>query len=145
MPDSIARSPSRRQPSRARVRQNIRVVVKVALVTLPNCVFPSYRADGAPSHVTTLKPKHPIAEGVPAAFDIPQTEMYNEPFHVPTPDEVIFEETWDKGEHFRSGCVWKLGKGKVFYFRPGHETYGVYTQPIPLRILANAVEWLGGK
>ena len=119
--------------------------VKVALVTLPNCVFPSYRADGAPSHVTTLLPKHPIAEGVPATFDIPQTEMYNEPFHVPTPDEVIFEEKWDKGEHFRSGCVWKLGRGKVFYFRPGHETYGVYTQPIPLKIIANAVEWLGGK
>ena len=39
----------------------------------------------------------------------------------------------------------KLGKGKVFYFRPGHETYGVFTQPIPLRIIANAVEWLGGK
>ena len=118
---------------------------KVALVMLPNCVFPTYRADGAPSHVTTLKPKHPIAQGVPATFDIPQTEMYGEPFHVPTPDEVIFEEKWDKGEHFRSGCVWKLGQGKVFYFRPGHETYPIYTQPIPLRIIANAVEWLGGK
>jgi len=118
---------------------------KVALVTLPNCVFPSYRADGAPSHVTTTKPGHPIAAGVPVTFDIPQTEMYNEPFHVPAPDEVIFEEKWDKGEHFRSGCVWKLGRGKVFYFRPGHETYGVYTQPNPLRIIANAVEWLGGR
>lgn len=118
---------------------------RVALVTLPNCVFPSYRADGAPSHVTTLKPGHPIARGVPGQFDIPQTEMYNEPFHVPPPDEVIFEEKWDKGERFRSGCVWKVGRGKVFYFRPGHETYGVYTQPVPLRILANAVEWLGGR
>lgn len=118
--------------------------VSVARVILPNCVFPSYRADGAPSHVTTLKPNHPIARGVPGHFQISQTEMYNEPFHVPTPDEVIFEETWDKGEHFRSGCVWQLGRGKVFYFRPGHETYAVYTQPIPLRILANAVVWLGG-
>lgn len=119
--------------------------VRVARVILPNCVFPSYRADGAPSHVTTVKPAHPIAEGVPANFEIPQTEMYNEPFNVPTPDEVIFEEKWDKGEHFRSGCVWKLGKGKVFYFRPGHETYSIYTQPIPLKIIANAVEWLGGR
>jgi trehalose utilization protein len=116
---------------------------KVALVTLPNCVFPSYRADGAPSHVMTVMPRHPIAAGIPEHFDIAQTEMYNEPFHVPKPDEVIFEEKWDKGEHFRSGCVWKLGKGKVFYFRPGHETYGVYTQPIPLKIIANAVVWLG--
>jgi trehalose utilization protein len=117
----------------------------IARVTLPNCVFPSYRADGAPSHVTTLKPSHPIARGLPEHFHISQTEMYNEPFHVPTPDEVIFEEKWDKGEHFRSGCVWNLGKGKVFYFRPGHETYPVYTQAEPLKIIANAVQWLGGK
>ena len=118
---------------------------KVARVILPNCVFPSYRADGAQSHVTVLKPNHPIVAGMPGHFHISQTEMYNEPFHVPPPDEVILEEKWDKGEHFRSGCVWELGKGKVFYFRPGHETYGVFTQPIPLKIMANAVRWLGEK
>lgn len=73
-------------------------------LTLPACVFPVYRNDGAPSHVTTLLPQHPIAAGLPAQWDIPQTEMYGEPFHVPTPDEVVFEEKWDKGEHFRSGC-----------------------------------------
>ena len=69
--------------------------------------------------------------------------MYSEPFHVPPPDEVVFEERWDKGEHFRSGCVWKVGKGRVFYFRPGHETYGVYQQPEPLLVMTNAVRWLG--
>jgi len=69
----------------------------------------------------------------------------NEPFHVPTPDAVIFEEKWDRGEHFRSGCVWNIGKGKVFYFRPGHETYKVYFEPVPLKILANAVLWLGSE
>jgi trehalose utilization protein len=118
---------------------------KVVKVFLPNCVFPSWRADAAPSHVATLLPAHPIAKGVPLRFDISQTEMYNEPFHVPTPDAVIFEERWDKGEHFRSGCVWELGKGKVFYFRPGHEIYKVYFEPVPLQILANAALWLGGQ
>lgn len=117
--------------------------VKVARVILPNCVFPSYRPDGAPSHVSTIMSRHPIAAGVPATFDIPHTEMYNEPFHVPPPDEVVFEENWDKGEHFRSGCVWKLGEGKVFYFRPGHEIFDVYLHPIPLKIIANAAKWLG--
>ena len=112
-------------------------------VTLPNCVFPAYRADGMPSHVTTLLPGHPIASGLPLHWDIPQTEMYDEPFHVPPPDEVVFEEKWDKGEHFRSGCVWKLGKGRVFYFRPGHETYAVYKQELPLRVIENACRWLG--
>jgi len=112
---------------------------------LPQCVFPTSRADGAPSHVSTLLPQHPIAAGLPAQWDIPQTEMYGEPFHVPAPDEVVFEEKWDKGEFFRSGCVWKVGKGRVFYFRPGHETYPVFKQAEPLRVVENAVRWLGAK
>ena len=69
--------------------------------------------------------------------------MYNEPFHVPQPDEVIFKETWTKGEKFRSGMVWNIGKGKVFYFRPGHETYPIFLQEIPLKILGSAARWMG--
>jgi trehalose utilization protein len=114
-------------------------------ITLPNCVFPAYRADGKPSHVKTLLPDHPIAAGVPREFDVPQTEMYDEPFHVPAPDAVIFEEHWVQGEHFRSGCLWDVGKGKVFYFRPGHEIYPVYKQEAPLKIIENAVRYLGSQ
>jgi hypothetical protein len=112
-------------------------------LALPLCVFPAYRPDGAPSHVSTLLPRHPIAAGLPQKWDVAQTEMYDEPFHVPAPDKVIFEERWDKGEHFRSGCLWKVGRGQVFYFRPGHETYPVYQQSEPLRVVENAVRWLG--
>ena len=112
-------------------------------VRLPACVFPTWRADGAPSHVTTLLPKHPIAAGLAEKWDVAHTEMYGEPFHVPAPDEVVFEEKWDKGEHFRSGCVWRVGDGRVFYFRPGHETFPVYQQPEPLRVVENAIRWLG--
>jgi trehalose utilization protein len=111
-------------------------------LTLPQCVFPGCRADGAPSHVTTLLPKHPIAAGLPVNWDIPQTEMYGGPFHVPTPDAVVFEERWDLGEHFPSGCIWQVGKGRVFYFRPGHETYPIYKQAEPLRVIENAVRWI---
>jgi trehalose utilization protein len=112
-------------------------------ITLPNCCFPAYRGDGRPSHVTTLLPEHPIARDLPKQWDIPQTEMYDEPFHIPVPDAVVFEEKWEKGEHFRSGCVWNVGKGKVFYFRPGHETYPIYKQELPLRVIENACRWLG--
>jgi trehalose utilization protein len=111
-------------------------------VLLPNCCFPSWRADGKPSHFRTLLPKHPIAQGLPEKFGIPRTEMYDEPFHVPAADEAVFEETWDKGERFRSGLVWKIGKGRVVYFRPGHETFSVYRQPEPLKIIENAARWL---
>ncbi len=112
-------------------------------LTLPQCVFPRWREDGAPSHITTLLPQHPIAAGLPASWDIPQTEMYCEPFHVPMPDAVVFEERWDRGEHFRTGCVWQVGKGRVFYFGPGHETYPIYKQAENLRVIENAVRWLG--
>ena len=115
------------------------------VIHLPRCVFPSWRADGKPSHVTTVRPDHPIAAGLPKQWDVKQTEMYNEPFHVPAPDLVIFEERWDAGEHFRSGCLWNIGKGLVFYFRPGHETYPVYKQAEPLRVIENACRWLGSQ
>ena len=113
-----------------------------ATVHLPFCCFPAYRGDGKLSEVRVLRKEHPIVAGVPARFTLPQTEMYAEPFHVPEPDQVILEERWASGEWFRSGAVWKLGKGRVFYFRPGHETYPIYTQPIPLQILTNATRWL---
>jgi trehalose utilization protein len=108
----------------------------------PYCCFPAYRTDGKPSHLKVLKPEHPIMKGVPTTFEIPNEEMYCEPFHVPDPDEVILEERWPTGEWFRSGMVWKIGKGRVFYFRPGHETFPVFKQEIPLRIITNAVHWM---
>ena len=87
-------------------------------VTLPICCFPAWRADGQPSFSRTLLPEHPIAQGIPAEFSLPQSEMYDEPLHVPAPDEVIFEDRWPTGEWFRSGMVWRIGRGRVFYFRP---------------------------
>lgn len=119
--------------------------VRRVRVDLPNCCFPDYRADGAPSTMTVLEPDHPIAKGLPSSFRIQHTEMYNEPFHVPEPDAVVFKETWETGEWFRSGCVWQLGKGTLFYFRPGHETFSVYLQKEPLRVIENAVRWLGSE
>jgi trehalose utilization protein len=115
----------------------------VIRMTRPNCCFPGYRNDGKPSEVTTLLPDHPIAKDIPKKFTLAHTEMYDEPNHVPKPDAVIFREDWKLGEHFRSGAVWNIGKGKVFYFRPGHETHAVFMDPVPMTIVENAVRWLG--
>ncbi|OUW19701.1 MAG: trehalose utilization protein [Opitutales bacterium TMED158] len=112
-------------------------------VDMPNCCFPAFRPDGEPGDLSVVAPNHPIAKGLPNRFEVKATEMYNEPFHVPDPDQVIFEERWRPGEWFRSGMVWNLGKGKVFYFRPGHETFPVFKQPEIIQILANACHWLG--
>ncbi|MFW5743740.1 MAG: trehalose utilization protein ThuA, partial [Spirochaetota bacterium] len=46
------------------------------------------------------------------------------------------------GEVFRSGMVWKRGRGRVFYFRPGHETLPIYHQPEVLRVIGNACGYL---
>ncbi len=112
-------------------------------IVRPNCCFPAYKAHGKPSKFKALLPNHPIANGIPKEFTLPQTEMYDEPFHVPAPDAVIFEEKWEAGQRFRSGALWSLGKGKVFYFRPGHENFNVFHQPEPLKIITNAAQWLG--
>lgn len=116
--------------------------VEVRLVR-PNCCFPAYRGDGKPSEVWVKLPRHPIARGLPATFTIPQTEMYDEPFHVPDPDEVVLEEHWAAGEWFRSGSAWRLGAGRVFYFRPGHETYPVFENAWALKVVENSVRWAG--
>lgn len=111
-------------------------------VKLPMCIFPAYRNDGTKSFVRMLKPDHPIAAGVPEKFELPETEIYDEPYHIPVPDEVIFEERWEHGEWFRSGCIWNLGKGKVFYFRPGHETYPIFKDKNVLKVIENGVRYL---
>ena len=113
------------------------------LVGRPRCVFPRCCTPMQPSLIRVVNPSHPITQGVPKNFALPETEMYDEPFHVPEPDEVVLDETWKGGEYFRSGCVWNLGKGKVFYFRPGDEDYNVYNQDPILQIIENACVWLG--
>lgn len=125
----------------ALVRKFPEGVTKVT-VQQPYCCFPAYRADGKPSTIKVLKPDHPLVKDVPKEFTLPHTEMYDEPFHVPEPDAVVLEERWAGGEWFRSGCVWELGKGRVFYFRPGHETFAVYKEKPVLQILENAARWL---
>ena len=47
------------------------------------------------------------------------------------------------GELFRSGCVWRRGHGTVFYFQPGHETYGNYNDNEYVRtVIRNAVRYV---
>lgn len=88
-----------------------------------------------------VNPEHPIALGVPEKIIIPHEEMYGEKFDIPKPDDIIFEGTFSRGEHFRSGVTFLRGFGKIFYFQPGHEEYPVYHMPEIQRIITNAVHW----
>jgi trehalose utilization protein len=88
-----------------------------------------------------ILPTHPIAAGLPEHFELSAEEMYGEPFGIPTPDELIFISWFTGGEVFRSGATWYRGHGRVFYFRPGHETYPSYFDPNVQKVIANAVRW----
>jgi trehalose utilization protein len=87
------------------------------------------------------RPGHPIVEGIGDHIVLAETEMYGEFFDIPEPDETVLISSFAGGEVFRSGCTWRRGAGKVFYFRPGHETYPIYHNPQILRVLTNAVRW----
>ncbi len=97
--------------------------------------------DGARERVWIIDPTHPIAEGVEDGFLLEDEEMYGEAFGIPTPDEIVFMGWFDGGEVFRSGCTWKRGSGKIFYFQPGHETNPSYRNENVQKILKNAIRW----
>jgi trehalose utilization protein len=100
-----------------------------------------WRDDGERERIWTVAPGHPVTAGVPARFELEREEMYGEPFGVPPPDELVFISWFAGGEVFRSGCCYRRGRGRIFYFRPGHETFPTYHDPIVQRVIANAVRW----
>jgi trehalose utilization protein len=68
--------------------------------------------------------------------------MYGERFDIPAPDTLVLVSWFQGGEIFRSGCCYHRGKGKIFYFRPGHETHPTYYQPEVLRVITNGARWV---
>jgi len=105
-----------------------------------NCSL-KWREVAEKERIWNLEPGHPITEGIREYFEIPHTEMYGERFDIPTPDKLIFVSWFEGGEVFRSGCCWERGHGRIFYFRPGHETYPVFHQDEVQTVIRNAVRW----
>lgn len=91
--------------------------------------------------IWVINPAHPIAQGLGEYFEIPHEEMYGEFFDIPAPDELVMVSWFQGGEIFRSGCCFYRGRGRIFYFRPGHETYPTYFQPEVQKVIANGVRW----
>lgn len=100
-----------------------------------------WREAGERERIWTVNPGHPIARGVPEHFELENEEMYGEPFSIPEPLETVFISWFQGGEVFRSGATWRRGRGNIFYFRPGHETYPTYHNPVVGQVLRNAVHW----
>ena len=100
-----------------------------------------WREIGEKERIWVIEPGHPIARGLPEYIELPHTEMYGERFDIPAPDELVFVSWFAGGEVFRSGCCWNRGRGRVFYFRPGHETFPIYYNPQIQQVIYNAVLW----
>jgi trehalose utilization protein len=100
-----------------------------------------WREAGERERVWVVNPGHPIAEGIDRFIELDQSEMYGEPFGIPTPDEQVFVSWFEGGEIFRGGNCWTRGSGRIFYFSPGHETYPIYHHPQIQRLICNAVKW----
>ncbi|MBI2423990.1 MAG: ThuA domain-containing protein [Candidatus Hydrogenedentes bacterium] len=100
-----------------------------------------YKGIGEKERLWLVDPAHPIADGLPEYFELERTEMYGEHFDIPQPDQQVFISWFQGGEVFRSGCCWHRGRGKVFYFRPGHETLPIYYDAHVLRVIANGIRW----
>ncbi len=122
-----------------------------------------WREDGQPEVFTVCAPQHPIAQGVDD-FTLDAEEMYGSPFGVPPAECLVFQSFFPAGgEYFPSGIAWTVGEGidpefksgpgggkgqgegcgRVFYFRPGHETHPNYFNANVRRVLANAALWAG--
>jgi trehalose utilization protein len=100
-----------------------------------------WRADGELERLWVVATGHPVVQGVPSFFELPKEEMYGEPFEVPPPEELILLSWFKGGEVFRSGCCYQRGRGRIFYFRPGHESFPTYYDKNVRRVIANGVRW----
>jgi trehalose utilization protein len=112
------------------------------------CSWREYVDDGTSAQIIVKEPNHPICKGV-TSFKLPRIERYGEPFAVPTPESVPLDGLYTKPngqtEPARMGMCWTVGRGKVFYFTPGHETFNDYFRPEIRQIFANAVQWASVK
>ncbi len=100
-----------------------------------------WREIGEKHRLWVTAPGHPIVDGLGEYFEVPHCEMYGEFFDIPQPDALVFISWFQGGEVFRSGACWYRGRGKVFYFQPGHETLPIYHHSEVQQVITNAVRW----
>ncbi|MEM7029724.1 MAG: ThuA domain-containing protein [Chloroflexota bacterium] len=101
-----------------------------------------WREANEKERIWVINPNHPITQGIGDYIELPIAEMYGEQFDIPDPDELLMVSWFEGGEVFRSGCCWHRGKGRIFYFRPGHETHPIFHNAQVQRVLINGVRWV---
>jgi trehalose utilization protein len=103
-----------------------------------------WRESGERERIWVVDRSHPIADGLGEGFALDAEEMYGEPFDIPAPEQLVLIGWFQGGEVFRSGACWTRGRGRIFYFQPGHETHPTYVDASVRHVIANAVRWADG-
>lgn len=102
-----------------------------------------YREVGEMERMWVVDRSHPILEGLQKEYiELPISEMYGEPYGIPTPDELVFISWFEGGEVLRSACGWRKGAGKVFFLAPGHEEFPVYYDENIQLLMKNIVRYV---
>ena len=101
----------------------------------------SWKEPGESERLFVVSPAHPIAEGIPSGYVIPNEEPYCEYFDIPKPDDIVFLGGFGNGMCIRAGVTFTRGAGKIFFFQPGHDSFPVYNDKVIRRIILNAVNW----
>lgn len=102
-----------------------------------------YREVGEMERIWVVNRSHPAVAGMKKEYiEISGSEMYGEPYGIPTPDELVFISWFEGGEVLRSGAGWNKGAGKVFFFAPGHEEFPVYYNEEIKKVMTNIVRSL---
>lgn len=100
-----------------------------------------WRESNDKERLWVVAPGHPITEGLGEYVELEHEETYGESFGIPEPDTLVFVSWFTGGEVFRSGCCYTRGQGRIFYFRPGHETLPTYHNPQIQKVISNAIRW----
>jgi len=115
--------------------------VRALLGTTLKCLRWRCPKDGEKERLWVVARSHPIVEGIGEYFELEHEEVHGEPFDIPSPDELVFISWFQGGEIIRSGCCFYRGLGKIFYFRPGHETFQSFYDPNVQRVICNSIRW----
>ena len=100
-----------------------------------------WRESGDKEILWVVEPGHPIVQGLGESIILEHEETYGERFDIPKPDDLVFISWFSGGEVFRSDCCYNRGRGHIFYFQPGHETFPTYHNPDIQKVICNAVRW----
>lgn len=93
--------------------------------------------------VSASAPRHPIARGV-GPFQLLEVGRVGSVLITPPPDVRVFEsEQEGTGVRDPEGLVWRVGRGRVFFFRPQLNDGSILEREPIRRILRNAARWCG--